>query len=189
MALTFKPISADSHVVEPPDLWTKRIDRKYLDRAPRVVEEEDQDYFVCPGALMGGKRGIGTSSTILKKSEDISMKERFANVLPGAYDPLARIADQDRDGVNAEVLYTTFGSCMYAIDELDFQFACMQAFNDWLANFCASVPKRLYGAAMIPTEPIERAIGEMARCAKTGVLKTAHISISHDTGQGYENPK
>jgi hypothetical protein len=86
MALTFKPISADSHVVEPPDLWTKRIDRKYLDRAPRVVEEEDQDYFVCPGALMGGKRGIGTSSTILKKSEDISMKERFANVLPGAYD-------------------------------------------------------------------------------------------------------
>ena len=189
MPLAFKPISADSHVVEPPDLWTKRIDRKYLDRAPRVVEEEDQDYFVCPGALMGGKRGIGTSSTILKKSEDISMKERFANVLPGAYDPLARIADQDRDGVDAEVLYTTFGSVMYAIDELDFQFACMQAFNDWLANFCASVPKRLYGAAMIPTEPIERAIGEMARCAKTGVLKTAHISISHDTGQGYENPK
>ena len=137
MPLAFKTISADSHFVEPPDLWTKRIDRRYLDRAPRIIEGEDQDFLICPEE-MGGKRGIGLASAVLKRSEDISMKGRFADVLPGGYDPLARIADQDRDNVEAEILYTSFGLTMYKIEDLDFQFACMQAFNDWSANFCAS---------------------------------------------------
>ncbi len=189
MALGFKAISADSHVIEPPDLWLKRIDRQYLEHAPRIERGEDQDYLVCPEVIAGGKRGIGTASAILKKSEDISMKARFDETLPGAYDPLVRIADLDRDNVEAEMLFASFGAITFQIEDLDFQFACMQAFNDWLANFCGSAPKRLFGAAMIPTAPIDRAIGEMKRCADTGVMKAAHVSISHDDGQGYENPE
>jgi uncharacterized protein len=187
MPLSFKAVSADSHVVEPPDLWTKRIDRKYLDRAPRIIEDEDQDWRICPEE-MGGKVGIGLASAALRKNEDISMSGRFADVLPGGYDPQARIEDQDRDNIEAEMLYTSFGLTMYKIQDLDFQFACMQAFNDWLANFCASAPDRLYGAAMIPTGPLDRAIREMKRCADTGMFKTAQISINHDEGHGYDNP-
>ena len=37
----YKLISADSHIVEPPDLWLKRIDRRYRDRAPRLVVEDE----------------------------------------------------------------------------------------------------------------------------------------------------
>ena len=33
----YKLISADSHVSEPPDLWSSRVDRQYRDRAPRLV--------------------------------------------------------------------------------------------------------------------------------------------------------
>ncbi len=29
-------LSADSHVVEPRDLWVKRMDAKWRDRAPRI---------------------------------------------------------------------------------------------------------------------------------------------------------
>ena len=31
-------VSADSHMMEPADLWQTRLDTKYRDRAPRVVE-------------------------------------------------------------------------------------------------------------------------------------------------------
>src|ERR671932_598869 len=31
-------ISADSHMMEPPDLWSERLDNKYRDRAPRVIQ-------------------------------------------------------------------------------------------------------------------------------------------------------
>ena len=35
----YKLISADSHVSEPPDLWTSRVDKRYRDRAPRLVTD------------------------------------------------------------------------------------------------------------------------------------------------------
>jgi predicted TIM-barrel fold metal-dependent hydrolase len=187
MPPAFKYVSADSHVVEPPDLWLKRIDRRFLDRAPRVVRERTGDAFVCADADQQ-RMGIGTSATAEKSSVEISLdNERWENVLPGAYDPFARIVDMERDGVEAELLYTTFGLILFAIKDQDFQFACFQAFNDWLANFCASFPNRLFGAAMIPTEPIARGIGEMGRCAKMG-LKAAMISISQDADSGYNQP-
>ena len=34
-----KPISADSHITEPPGTYVDRIDRRFKDRAPRKVEE------------------------------------------------------------------------------------------------------------------------------------------------------
>ena len=80
--LPFKLVSADSHVLEPPDMWLKRIDRRFLERAPRIVHEEDSDYFVCASSEMP-KVGIGTASSAEKKPEEISMAERWANVLPG----------------------------------------------------------------------------------------------------------
>jgi predicted TIM-barrel fold metal-dependent hydrolase len=184
--LPFKLVSADSHVLEPPDMWLKRIDRRFLERAPRIVHEEDSDYFVSASSEMP-KVGIGTASSAEKKPEEISMAERWANMLPGGYDPFARIRDMERDGVDAEILYTTFGLFLFSIEDLDLQFACFQAFNDWVANYCASSPNRLFGVAMIPTEPGERAIAEMERCARAG-LKAAMISVSQAPGKGYDQP-
>ena len=34
-------ISADSHIVEPPDLFTESIEPKFRDRAPRVIEHPE----------------------------------------------------------------------------------------------------------------------------------------------------
>ena len=37
----YRIISADSHTVEPPDLWEKWLERKYLDTAPKLVDDGD----------------------------------------------------------------------------------------------------------------------------------------------------
>src|SRR5271167_4050140 len=92
MVLTFKLSSGDSHIVEPPDLWTKRIDRKYLDRAPRIVSEANTDFFICPGARLGEKSGIGRQATMAKYTKQYDSREfsslgRWADVPPGSYDP------------------------------------------------------------------------------------------------------
>jgi hypothetical protein len=39
-------LSSDAHVFEPPDLWTKRIDAAFRDRAPRMVRVEGADEIV-----------------------------------------------------------------------------------------------------------------------------------------------
>ena len=44
-------ISADSHMTEPPDLWTTRLDKQFQDRAPHVVEDKEKPghFFIAPG--------------------------------------------------------------------------------------------------------------------------------------------
>ena len=45
----YKLFSSDSHVVEPPDLWTDRIEPQFRARAPRVVPQEDGDWWFVDG--------------------------------------------------------------------------------------------------------------------------------------------
>ena len=56
--LTHKLISADSHIVEPPDLYTTRIEPKFRDRAPRLERLETPagrkfDSWVIDGKAAG----------------------------------------------------------------------------------------------------------------------------------------
>lgn len=39
-------LSADGHVVEPADLWTTRMDKRFRDRAPRIESRPENDYYV-----------------------------------------------------------------------------------------------------------------------------------------------
>ena len=48
--MNYKIISADSHITEPPDTYSKRIDPKFRDRSPHIMHQEGVgDFFVIPG--------------------------------------------------------------------------------------------------------------------------------------------
>ena len=48
--MSYPIISADSHITEHPDTYTKHIDRAFRDRAPHVVATQDHgDVFVIDG--------------------------------------------------------------------------------------------------------------------------------------------
>ena len=43
-------LSADSHVLEPPDLWTTRMQGKFRDRVPHLIHESNGqtgDFLAC----------------------------------------------------------------------------------------------------------------------------------------------
>ena len=45
-------ISADSHVIEPRNLWVERVDKQFRDRAPRVMRNPNGlkgEWFICEG--------------------------------------------------------------------------------------------------------------------------------------------
>jgi predicted TIM-barrel fold metal-dependent hydrolase len=192
MTLPFKLISADSHIAEPADLWTTRIDRRFADRAPRIVSHDDSDYFVVDGKkpMAPGQRGVGLGLLATKRKYDdpqgydFGFKGRWEDVPVSAYDPLERVRELDREGIEAELLYPTFGLGMFSIRDLEYRYACFRAYNDWLADYCAASPKRLFGVAMIPTDDIDTDIAELERCARNGLVG-AMISISQKSGDGY----
>src|SRR5579863_288898 len=98
-------ISADSHVIEPADLWQDYTDAEYRERAPRLVRREDEDRFVIDGRDTGS---LGLMGGAGRKPEDVTSTGRFDVDVPrAAWDPRARIEAVEADGVQAEVLYPT----------------------------------------------------------------------------------
>ncbi len=98
-------ISADGHVVEPADLWATRIEKKFRDRAPRVESRDDGDYYIIDGfaPMPVGLEGVSMEDKIAGQIKS-SKGYRHAATRPGAWDPQARLAEQDLDHVPAEVL-------------------------------------------------------------------------------------
>jgi predicted TIM-barrel fold metal-dependent hydrolase len=145
MKSTYPIISADSHVTEPPNAYTDNIDPTWRDRAPRLQHLEGAgDVFVIDGMKLPVPLGIVAAAG--KPAEEIRlMGTRFEELHRGGWDPAARLADQDRDGIAAEVIYPTVGMAICNHRDPDYKKACFDAYNRWLTPYCATAPARLLG--------------------------------------------
>ncbi|MGH7961579.1 MAG: amidohydrolase family protein, partial [Candidatus Binatia bacterium] len=166
-------ISADSHVVEPPDLWMTRMEQRFRDRAPHYESWTDGDFFCVEGIPpfpSVGFLGAWANDKIAGEGQVTRLLHRKEEIRPGGWDPQARLADLELDHVRAEVLYPGTGLILFATPDPEYQRDCMRVYNDWLIDFCATDPKRFVGAAMLPTRgPIEWAVQEAERTAKQGL--------------------
>jgi predicted TIM-barrel fold metal-dependent hydrolase len=186
--LPFQLVSADSHIVEPADLWTTRLPAQFRDLAPTILPTPHGDRIFSNGKERGG---IGLMATAKKYTDPddlfFTMDGKWEDVPVGSYDPNARLKEMDEEGIEAEVLYTTLGLSMFGMRYVEFRSACFVAFNDWLAEFCSAAPKRLFGVAMIPPGDPELATRELERCAKMG-MRAAMVSIDGEEERGYGHP-
>ena len=144
-ATPIKVISADSHMTEPADLWTERLDQKFRDRAPRIIRSENRGTFIfvapdIPAFPVAGGFAAGRSGEELREFMKRANKdEGYKAARPSGWDPAERIKDQDVDGVQAEVLYTTLGMPLFGLHDADLQRACFRVYNDWVRSLLATI--------------------------------------------------
>src|SRR5438093_2435134 len=91
------------------------------------------------------------------------------NVRVGGWDPGERLKDQAYDSISAEVLYPTRGAVAWVSGDAELEEACCRVYNDWLIEFCAEAPHRLWGLAMISLWNIGHAVRELERSRKGGM--------------------
>jgi predicted TIM-barrel fold metal-dependent hydrolase len=162
-------ISADSHVTEPADLWCERLDRKYRDRAPRVIRDYGRDryLFVAPGvspfAIASGF-GAGKQGRELKQH----LRRGYEAARAGGWDPVERLKDQDLEGIACEVLYPTHGMRLFSMQDAELQRACFGVYTDWIAQFAAHNRYRLVPLAPISLYDVRESVKEMERVARLG---------------------
>ena len=183
----YKIIDADAHMCEPPNLWVEQIDKRFRDRAPRVVKDpggRKGAFFVCENLPPLNVAGAFAAGKTFDKG---FMEAGLENALPGGWDPAARLKDMELDGVEAAVLYTTVGFVLFRLEDAEFQEACFRAYNDWLAEFCSHAPKQLGGLALISLFDVERGRRELERCKKRG-LKGAMIWAFPPEDRPYSSP-
>jgi len=189
--MRYEMISADCHVDLcwlPPDLFTQNASPALRDRMPFVVEGPRGPMWTTKaGATLGRVNGMGSAGREYIPGK-IHRADRMAAT--GLYDdgkkgirrltdPELRVKDQDRDGVQAEVLYGVLGASS-RMNDPDAAVEVMRVYNEWLADFCSAKPGRFAGLASIPNNPIDAAITEVERVAKHGACKGLDIANSPD---------
>jgi predicted TIM-barrel fold metal-dependent hydrolase len=166
-----RPISADSHIVEPPNCYIDRIDPKFLDIAPRVVRDPQKgDIYVIDQMTGAVPMGLIAAAGVDPAKMRIE-GARFEDLPRGGWNAKDRIADQDRDGVVAELIYPSVGMMICNHPNYDYKNACFRAYNGWLEEeFLPGAPNRVFGigqtAARSPAELIE----DMRRIKEAGFV-------------------
>ena len=185
---TYKILSSDSHVIEPPDLWSSRIESRFRDRAPHVVSEETGDWWYIDGQRTNSFQGGTQAGMRFEHPEELRMAGEWEDVRAGGYIPDERIKDLDLDGVCGDVIYPTEGLLIYNVRDSQLLSAICHAYNDWVAEFCSAYPDRLKAIAMINVDDIEEAIKELQRTQRMGLVG-AMITVYPPEQKSYDRPE
>jgi predicted TIM-barrel fold metal-dependent hydrolase len=152
-------VDADGHVVEPESAWTALPERyRPRIRADRVGYEHviigDTEVLAVP---------LGTLARPGSTFDDPASFRPLADARPGGSDPVARLLDMDSEGIDQAILYPTIGLYFSVVEDPAAAVALAAAYNDWLADYCAADPRRLFGAAVLPLQDPAGAARELGR--------------------------
>lgn len=183
----YRVISADGHVIEPPDMWERFLPSRFHDRMPKLVKDPKggDAWELVPDTPPMALGLVTNSGEWGKRYEDLEWYgSSYDTIRKGAYDGKERLVDQDVDGVDAEVLYPsqrTMGAFMAQEDD-EYHLAGVAAYNQWMRDeFMSADPHRLLGMYQVPGVDIDSSVAalrEAVQLGYKGVIISAYPSGS-----------
>ncbi len=167
-----KLISADSHVMEPPDLWWNALGSKFGDQTPRLLDEYrgEKGSFFYSGYL--GSPVQRVRIPLSSETEAAAFEAEEKGMAAVGYDPEVRVKWQREAGIDAEVMNPTTMLGIMRNPDGPVLNACSEVFNDWMAEFASYDPKRLVGISVIPMHDVDWAVQELTRTLNRGLKGT-----------------
>ena len=147
-------ISADSHVRITEDWVKERLPSSALESYEAAVRTLDDFELEQRG---GHRQSLEDFGDLAPGATD-----------PGYWEPHARLAAMDRDGVYAEVLYSELSAFRQFHHAGEHWKEVARAFNDALTDFVAIEPDRLVASYQLPIIDIDHAVDEVRRLADLG---------------------
>src|SRR5438105_7105817 len=172
VATDLKVIDTDTHVSEPPDLWTSRVPAKWRDKVPHVElnpETGHQHWRIGDSWLMGtGFYAVAGWKDFPPHGPSELDQE---GVDSGSWEPHERLKRMDEYGIYGQVLYPNligFETPLFMRLGEDIALACVEAYNNFITEFSSVDPKRFIPVTMVPFWDLDAAVKEMARCRDMG---------------------
>lgn len=164
-------IDADSHISEPPNLWTDRVSKKWGELVPHVKFDENrkEDRW-----FMGGKWFMATAGAAMAGWTDPPPDHppTLDEADHGAWDSRARLKRLDEYGIRAQVIYPNVGGFgngnFLALKERELMDECVRVYNDFLIDWCSVDKDRYIPIMAMPFWDVDLCVQEMARSAKNG---------------------
>jgi predicted TIM-barrel fold metal-dependent hydrolase len=167
----YQIISGDGHIEGPVEL-APYLPEKYAGLAPQLVERPDGTWiWSCDWegnhmqSLVGSNVYSGLRYDQFTAANACTYWNPDGSLRPGASsDPAVRLGEQDRDGIDAEVLFFPMGAGMMigaAGGDRDAHLAAVRAYTDFLADYCAVAPDRLIGTMLLPHTGVDDILAEI----------------------------
>ncbi|MBK80382.1 MAG: hypothetical protein CMQ43_05645 [Gammaproteobacteria bacterium] len=164
-----KIVDCDAHVLEPADLWQTYLEPEFRDRAIRIEEHDGVEKLIIGEqvVLEGVVAGLGGAEADKAKLFSGGLSYVRDNPLD-SYDPRARAARMDAWGIDQAVMFPTIGILPFPTSDQALASAYCRAYNNWMAEFCESVPGRFHAVALVNWYDVESAVAELERCIRRG---------------------
>ena len=164
-------ISCDSHIVEVPEIFDG-LQARFGDDAPGIVHDPEKGEVLHLGGgktffVSVGRFGIAGHFANDPETQEM-IKMGYKGLRPGVLDPIARIKDQDMDGVDAEILLPSVLLGLNTLPSADIISATYQNYNDWVYNYASQASDRLFPTSCVPLHDVSLAIEELYRTKKMG---------------------
>lgn len=162
--------SADSHLLEPDDLWVTRLPTRLRDRAPRTEKTEKYEIVYVDG-----------------KQIDRQLNDFMEAIRPpGATDLGIRLKDLDQEGVWSQVAFPSMGFWSVNIDDSELAREVTRAWNDWAVEEVISQTERILPSAILPIVEVVDAVAELQRAADLG-FQLAFLPTGTRPGREWAN--
>lgn len=195
--MTTRIIDADSHILEPSDLWLTYLEPELRDRAMQVkTDAQGLEYLEVDGKPASGVKGgmlaniAGAGRTDLEHflTPGAVPYEQARAEAPPSGDPDERLKWLDSEGSDSTFLYPSLGldwpqDCRDPIMAA----AYTRAYNNWLNDFCSTDPNRLLPIAHISLLDVEEGVKELERAHGLG-MRGAYPPVVPFTGIPYGEP-
>jgi predicted TIM-barrel fold metal-dependent hydrolase len=179
--------SADSHIVEPPDLWTGKLPSKFSHWEPRVKHYDETDVWIVGDDRRMAVVGIQFQAGLRYLPEGgISKRARYAE-LP-LLTPERMLHDMELDGVVGGVLYPSNAHQAYLQVHGELLSEILRVYNDWILDYCAGHETRLRPVILLNVDDPVEAAKEFERCAKRGAA-TAMIPVCPLPGRRFDEAR
>ena len=181
MADNYRFMSADSHLDISPDQWRHRAPAKWRDALRVVRLETGHDAIIVGDA---DPVPLGNMGRVNTPHDQMHLQVMTFESGGGSWTPERRLQEQDEDGVDAEVLFSTTSSPGGMLKGTPAYAPMVHAYNEYLAEeYCATAPDRLIAMGLILNTGIEDAMAELQYCAGAG-LKGVMLD-AFPSGKGY----
>jgi len=167
-------VDADGHILEHPTRYYDLAPSKWKERIWHIVTDDKGAEWlhfngeVRPAAFMSAAGVAGMPHA--KREAAFRGQVRYTEVRPAAYNPVPRLKDMDTEGIDQSVLYPTMLLGLASVQDAQFAAVQCRVYNDWLIEYCAANPRRLFGVAAIPQQDMKAAVKEVYRAKEKGLV-------------------
>jgi predicted TIM-barrel fold metal-dependent hydrolase len=181
---TFPVFDCDAHINDPDAIWRDYVEPAYREVVRRSYWKDEHETVLNGRTnVIGGAAydfpgynpiclaGPQMSKQIARKLQQIGLTAEQKRYVEhrGAYDPHARLREMDLMGIDQVMIIPTMLVANFPfVENVDGAYALARAYNDWVRDYCAAAPDRLFPAGWLPLQDLHYTCRELERLAGLG---------------------